>query len=104
MPNCTTEFTPLAGIHCKLYTMQLLIARHAETHWNVEHRIQGWSDSKLTEAGTCQAKALAERLKNKRITAIYSSDSGRAITTAQCVALWHGMDVAPMKELRETSW
>ncbi len=84
--------------------MQLYIVRHAETHWNVEHRIQGWSDSKLTETGVCQAKALAERLKNLRLNAIYSSDSGRAVTTAQCIALWHGIDVIPVKELRETSW
>ena len=26
------------------------------------------------------------------------------MTTAQCIALWHGLDVVQMKELRETSW
>jgi broad specificity phosphatase PhoE len=84
--------------------MQLLIARHAETVWNVEHRIQGWTDSKLTVTGTQQAKALAERLRYKRLAAIYCSDSGRAMATAECVAIWHGMDVTPLQELRETSW
>jgi broad specificity phosphatase PhoE len=84
--------------------MQLLIARHAETLWNVEHRIQGWTDSKLTATGTLQARSLAERLRKKRLAAIYCSDLGRAITTSECIALWHGKDPIPMQEFRETSW
>jgi len=84
--------------------MQLLIARHAETMWNVEHRIQGWTDSKLTATGTLQARSLAERLRKKRLAAIYCSSSGRAITTAECIALWQGRDPIPMDDFRETSW
>ena len=84
--------------------MQLLIARHAETAWNVERRIQGWTNSTLTSAGTQQAQMLAERLRATKIDAIYSSDSQRAIRTAECVALYQNVDVVPLEELRETGW
>jgi len=84
--------------------MQLLIARHAETTWNVERRIQGWTDSPLTTHGTQQARALADRLRVTKMAAVYSSDSQRAVRTAECVALWHDMDVVQMMGLRESSW
>jgi broad specificity phosphatase PhoE len=84
--------------------MQLLIARHAETAWNVEKRIQGWTNSNLTRTGTHQAQALAERMRTLKLTAIYSSDAQRALRTAECVALWHNVDVTPIEDLRETGW
>jgi len=84
--------------------MQLLIARHAETTWNVERRIQGWTDSALTVHGTQQARALADRLRTTKLTAIYSSDSPRAIMTAECVGLWHELEVVSTPNLRESSW
>jgi broad specificity phosphatase PhoE len=84
--------------------MQLMIARHAETTWNVERRIQGWTDSPLTTHGTQQARALADRLRAGKIDAIYSSDSLRAIRTAECVGLWHDLEVTPIVHLRESSW
>jgi broad specificity phosphatase PhoE len=84
--------------------MQLMIARHAETTWNVERRIQGWTDSALTVRGSQQARALADRLRTTRISAIYCSDLGRAKMTAECVGLWHDLEVVTMMELRESSW
>ncbi len=85
--------------------MQLLIVRHAETVWNVQRRIQGWADSKLTSHGTQQAQALAERLRTRKLHAIYCSDAGRAQITAECIGLWHdSIEIIPMEELRETSW
>ena len=85
--------------------MQLLIVRHAETVWNVQRRIQGWADSKLTAQGTHQAQALAERLRTYKLHAIYCSDAGRAQITAECIGLWHDhIEIMPLEELRETSW
>ncbi len=84
--------------------MQLLIARHAETQWNVERRIQGWTNSTLTAHGTRQAQALAERLRSVKIDAIYSSDALRSVRTAECVALYQNLEVEAMTDLRETGW
>lgn len=51
--------------------------------WNIEGRVQGSLDSPLTEQGLQQARLLALRLKNENIEHIYSSDSLRALGTAE---------------------
>lgn len=44
--------------------LHLYIARHGQTQWNVEKRMQRWQDSDLTELGQYNARALGERLKD----------------------------------------
>ncbi|MDR3706747.1 MAG: histidine phosphatase family protein [Capsulimonadaceae bacterium] len=84
--------------------MQLLIARHGQTVWNVERRIQGWGDSPLTDEGRAQARQLGARLSGVDLAGVYSSDLGRAIETAKIIA--DGRDVVreTLFDLRETSW
>lgn len=84
--------------------MHLLIARHGETVWNVERRIQGWGNSSLTERGRRQASQLAARLENVPLAGIYSSDLGRAVQTAQIVAAGRSLTPITLTDLRETSW
>ena len=62
---------------------QLIIVRHGETEWNIKSIRQGNLDSRLTEKGMAQAKALAQRLAREHFTALYSSDLGRAVQTAE---------------------
>ena len=47
--------------------MQLLLARHGQTEWNVQQRIQGWGDSSLTELGQKQAQSLADRIRSVKL-------------------------------------
>lgn len=61
---------------------RLILIRHGETVWNREHRMQGHSDSPLSDTGLRQAQLLAQRLKEIEFTALYCSDSGRAHHTA----------------------
>jgi len=64
--------------------MELYIARHGETHFNTERRIQGsGKDSPLTPKGQAQASALGQSLKNTAFDAIYSSPLGRAVSTVK---------------------
>lgn len=42
--------------------LQVYLVRHGETEWNVARRIQGQSDSPLTEVGIRQANLVAEKL------------------------------------------
>lgn len=63
----------------------LFIARHGQTKWNVEHRIQGKSDSPLTNLGVRQAVQLGKRLSDTDLDVIFSSSSRRALRTAQLV-------------------
>ena len=60
---------------------RLIIVRHAESAFNLQNRIQGHRDSRLTQKGLKQARRLAQRIRHFKIDRIYSSDLGRAYST-----------------------
>ena len=78
-----------------------LLARHGETDWNLERRVQGHTDRPLNESGRAQALALADRLSTESLDAVYSSDLARARETAAVIAARHGLDVIETSDLRE---
>ncbi|MGH3072819.1 MAG: histidine phosphatase family protein [Gaiellaceae bacterium] len=82
----------------------LLLARHGETDWNRELRIQGSSDIELNDLGRRQAQSLAQELTDVELDAVYASDLARARQTAQAVAATHGLDVRFDARLRERSF
>jgi broad specificity phosphatase PhoE len=85
----------------------ILLARHGESDWNRSEQWQGLADRPLTDLGREQAHALADRLRDAQLDAIYSSDLQRARTTADAVAATHGLEVHEVPELREVdvgSW
>jgi broad specificity phosphatase PhoE len=82
----------------------LLLARHGETDWNRELRIQGSSDIALNELGLKQAQALAQELEHVELDAIYASDLSRARATAEAVAASHGLEVQLDPRLRERAF
>jgi broad specificity phosphatase PhoE len=69
-------------------TQRLLMLRHGESTWNVEHRWQGWLDAPLTPAGEAQAAVRARTLAHDSFAprVIYTSDLQRAARTAEIVA------------------
>jgi broad specificity phosphatase PhoE len=79
----------------------ILLARHGETDWNLERRVQGHSDTPLNETGRAQALALAQTLEGGELDAVYSSDLVRASDTARVIADRLGLDVTVLPELRE---
>lgn len=79
--------------------LELWLIRHGETTWNAEGRIQGQMDAPLSDLGVRQARALVKRLDRKRFETVYSSDSGRAIQTANI--LFPTRDLLLDKRLRE---
>ncbi|HEY3591671.1 MAG TPA: 2,3-diphosphoglycerate-dependent phosphoglycerate mutase GpmB [Buttiauxella sp.] len=81
--------------------LQVYLVRHGETQWNAERRIQGQSDSALTEKGERQAEQVAERVKTLGITHVIASDLGRTRRTAEIIALACGVDVTLDERLRE---
>jgi probable phosphoglycerate mutase len=83
--------------------MRVFLARHGETEWNIEHRLQGRSDIALTARGRAQALALAERLAHAPLDAIYTSTLRRTIDTAAPLAALHGLIGQPRPELDEMS-
>jgi len=79
----------------------ILLARHGETDWNRERRVQGHTARPLTDEGRGQALALADELAGEPIDAVYSSDLVRAHETARIVAERLGLDVVVLPQLRE---
>ncbi|ELN9402169.1 2,3-diphosphoglycerate-dependent phosphoglycerate mutase GpmB [Enterobacter hormaechei] len=81
--------------------LQVYLVRHGETQWNAERRIQGQSDSPLTDKGVQQAWQVAERARTLGITHVISSDLGRTQQTARIIADACGCDVTLEPRLRE---
>jgi broad specificity phosphatase PhoE len=65
---------------------KLYLVRHGETHWNREGRFQGNTDVELNDLGREQARALAEKLRGREVSAVASSDLRRARETAEILA------------------
>ncbi|WP_241607228.1 2,3-diphosphoglycerate-dependent phosphoglycerate mutase GpmB [Rosenbergiella australiborealis] len=80
---------------------QVLLVRHGETLWNTEQRIQGQSDSGLTEQGIQQARQTGQRLQKAGITHIITSDLGRTQQTAAIIAEYCGGILMTDARLRE---
>jgi probable phosphoglycerate mutase len=66
-------------------TTRVVLIRHGETDWNRDRRIQGQTDTPLSDLGRRQAAAVGQRLKHERFAAIYASDLQRAWHTAQAI-------------------
>jgi broad specificity phosphatase PhoE len=84
-------------------TLRLYIARHGETDWNAEHRLQGFTDRPLNDTGRRQAAELADLMTGVRLDAIYSSTLSRSRDTAQAVA-GARMTVKALPGLRERNY
>jgi broad specificity phosphatase PhoE len=81
--------------------MRVIAIRHGETEWNAAGREQGQLDSPLTARGLKQAEAIAGRLRSVSFSALYSSDLGRALHTAEIVATATGATIEVDAGLRE---
>ena len=66
----------------------IYITRHGESQWNVEGKVQGVTDTPLTERGIQQAHELAKKIKESgiKIDEILHSPLSRAADTARIVA------------------
>lgn len=65
----------------------LYLARHGETMFNQQHRIQGWCDSPLTERGAAQAHELGRVLRDRGVAVdhAYCSTAERASDTLEII-------------------
>ena len=65
--------------------MSILITRHGQTDWNVEHKVQGKADIDLNETGREQAKETSKKLSSEKIDLIICSPLKRAKQTADAI-------------------
>ena len=85
----------------------LYVTRHGKTILNTNHRAQGWADSPLVEKGVEVATNLGMGLKDVHFMNAYSSDSGRAIETANLVLKYSEqskLKLEQRKKLRELNF
>jgi 2,3-bisphosphoglycerate-dependent phosphoglycerate mutase len=79
----------------------LILIRHGETTWNRAGRVQGQTDSPLSDLGRAQAVATGKLLSGEPIDTILSSDLGRTRDTAAAIAKATGAAVQFDPRLRE---
>jgi len=65
---------------------RIWLVRHGLTDWNTQQRFCGHSDVPLSAQGRVQARWLAQRLQEEKISTIYTSDLARARETAEIIA------------------
>jgi 2,3-bisphosphoglycerate-dependent phosphoglycerate mutase len=81
-----------------------LLSLQVTTVFLVRHAHSEWSDGEarpLSRQGAAAARALAARLSNQPITAIYSSTSRRAVDTVAPLAEHLGLEIIMVEQLRE---
>lgn len=80
---------------------KIYLVRHGESEWNILSKVQGQSNTNLTNAGREQAQKAAQRLMEEEIDIIFSSDLNRAFDTARIIGKVLGLEVNTFEELRE---
>lgn len=63
--------------------LTLYFARHGETIWNTQSRMQGRLDTALTEQGQAQAIALGDRLRGIPLDTVFVSPAPRVCRTTE---------------------
>jgi len=80
---------------------KLIVIRHGETAWNREKRMQGTTDTQLSDVGRSQARSLGRRLAARPFGALYCSDLSRARDTARAIADHTGVNLVTDPRLQE---
>lgn len=84
--------------------VELFIVRHADALPDASEVVRGGYDEQaLSALGRKQAEALANRLQDVALAAIYTSPMGRAIQTAAPTAATHHLEIQPVEGLREVA-
>lgn len=65
--------------------VNVYVVRHGQTYYNIYNKLQGWSNSPLTEKGIEDANTAGQKLANLSFAAAYCSDTTRAQQTVQTI-------------------
>jgi broad specificity phosphatase PhoE len=82
----------------------LVYETHSTTTDNEAGIATGWLKGRLSERGRQQAEALGERRRHDGIAAVYTSDLGRAVETAQIAFSGSRIRVLEDRRLRECNY
>jgi probable phosphoglycerate mutase len=97
------QFHTAGSTQTTMKKQTLLLIRHGQTTWNVEHRLPGQLPGvELNDTGRQQAARLADALTVLPISAIISSPLERARETAEILAKGRDLSVRIEPELADT--
>lgn len=103
---CLVGMVAISGIGCgqakkaevkEKKPVTLYVTRHGKTMLNTTDRVQGWADAPLTKDGVEVAEYLGKGLTDVPFVVAYTSDSGRAIETANIA-----LDKSNQKDIKLT--
>ena len=96
----------LVNNYTRIMSNKIYITRHGESLWNVEGKVQGVTDTPLTQNGINQAHELAKKIKNSalKIDEILHSPLSRAAETAKIVAQENGLPLTLEPRLIEQNF
>ena len=80
---------------------EIYLIRHAQAEGNIYRMMQGHWDGDVTPMGLLQIDALAERMRDVKIDALYASDLYRTRLTASAITRYHDVPLHTSKQLRE---
>lgn len=80
---------------------QIYLIRHTQAEGNLYKVMQGHWDGDVTELGLREIDALAERFKNIKMDAVYSSDLYRTCLTAKALTKYNDLQVIRDRRFRE---
>jgi len=84
--------------------VELVYETHSTTVDNETGIATGWLEGRLSDAGREQAKVLGERTRDDGLAAVFTSDLGRAVETAQIAFAGSDLRVRRDWRLRECNY
>jgi broad specificity phosphatase PhoE len=84
--------------------IEIVFETHALSTDNERGVATGWLDGELSEQGRSQARELGRRRRNDRLAAVFTSDLGRAIETAELAFGDSGIAIYRDARLRECNY
>jgi alpha-ribazole phosphatase/probable phosphoglycerate mutase len=87
----------------RIRTLKITYFVHGTTRDNENDIASGWSNAKLSRLGIEQSLKLKKLIKNKKFDVIFSSDLGRAVTSAR-LTFGKGANIIEDKRLRECDY
>lgn len=85
-------------------SIEILFETHSLSTDNERGLATGWLEGRLSETGRRLAKELGERRRADNIAAVYTSDLGRAVETAEIAFGRSGISIHRDRRLRECNY
>jgi len=85
-------------------SIEIVYETHATSVHNERGIGTGWLDGELSERGKREAEELGRRRRDDGVTAVYTSDLGRAVETAEIAFSGSGIPIHRDPRLRECNY